>query len=126
MLTVPRRPLTRLIALCAALVLLLPAGAVAAADPRDFQLVNDTADTIYFVYVSPADAESWGEDVLGDEVLLAGESRTITFEGFFEDPETATCLYDIKVESADGQEAVLYDVDLCATSTVRIYTVYTR
>ena len=105
------------------LALMMMALAVAAssgharADQRDFTLINGSASvTIMHVYVSASDLNDWGEDVLGQDVLLPGESVTILFSGF--DGEEGTCLYDIRVVGQGGEEGVLYQIDLCSTDTV--------
>jgi hypothetical protein len=42
------------------------------AQNADFQFVNNTGATIYFLYASPTTADSWGEDLLGNTVLPDG------------------------------------------------------
>ncbi len=85
------------------------------ADERDFTLINGSATvTITHVYITPSEAQDWGDDILGQDVLLPGESTLIYFTRF--DP--GGCLYDIWVVGKGGEEGVLYKVDLCATDTV--------
>lgn len=92
----------------------LAAGAgTARADVRDFTLYNESNVTIYYVYVSPSNTSEWGDDVLGADVLLSGDSVNIVFNYF-----DGTCLYDIKVVGENGEEGFLYSVDLCSTSYV--------
>jgi hypothetical protein len=85
------------------------------ADPRDFVLENDSYQTIVSVYVSPASSDWWGPDVLGSGVLYGGYHMPIRFNAFSGD----TCYYDIKVVSTDFQSTYMWDVDLCATYTVK-------
>jgi hypothetical protein len=90
----------------------------AQADPRDFTLVNGTsATTLVEVYVSPSSAADWQDDVLGQDVLLPGDSTDINFVGF----NTNTCTYDIKVVGKDGTTGELDKVDLCSTTTVTFH-----
>src|SRR5581483_8198651 len=49
------------------------------ADPRDFTLVNSTGETITNVYVGPSASTDWGKDILGDDVLGAGQQLNVTF-----------------------------------------------
>ena len=84
------------------------------ADPRDFTLVNSTGETIENVYVGPSTSDDWGSDILGNDVLGAGQQLNVTFSGF----SSGDCTYDIKVKTASGREGFLYKVDLCNTSTV--------
>jgi hypothetical protein len=93
-------------------MLLAPHGA--SADQRDFTLINHSGRTITNAYVSSSASNHWGHDVLGRDVLLAGESTGIRFTG----GPSAQCYYDIRVVTRGGAEGVLYEVNLCTTSTV--------
>jgi hypothetical protein len=84
------------------------------ADPRDFTLINSSSVTLTSVYVSPSDAKGWEEDVMGRDVLPAGDSVDISFAK----AKTGVCLYDVKVVGLAGEVGILYDIDLCSTSTV--------
>lgn len=101
-----------------ALALLVHGSRSASADPRDFTLVNGTSDTTFIdVYVSPSSSDDWEDDVLGQDVLLPGDSTDINFVGF----NTNTCIYDIKVVGKDGSTGELDSVDLCNTTTVTFH-----
>src|SRR5438105_10789742 len=78
------------------------------ADPRDFTLVNSTGTVITHLFVGPSESSDWGDDILGRDVLDAGDSVDIVFARF----DGETCLYDIKVMTQDGREGFLYKVDL--------------
>ena len=85
------------------------------ADERDFTLVNGSRSVITHVYVSPSESNSWGDDVLGRDVLDPGESVFIYFSRY--DP--SSCFYDIRVLSDGGAgEGMLRAVNLCGTDTV--------
>lgn len=88
----------------------------ARADQRDFTLYNESSLTIVHVYVSASDDNDWGEDILGRDVLMPGESVDILFSRF--DGEAGKCFYDIKVVDVDGNEGYLYKVDLCSITWV--------
>ena len=94
-------------------LLLVAATSAFAADKRDFTLYNNTSIDIKSVYVSPSAADNWQEDVLGRDILVSGDYVDIVFSGV-----TDTCIYDIKVTGFYGQQGVLYNVNLCRTSTV--------
>jgi hypothetical protein len=86
------------------------------ADPRDFTVVNNTSGVVIaHLYVAPTDSNSWEEDVLGKDVLGPGESWKITFSKF--DGDGGKCLYDVKAIAKEGQESVLYKLNLCETNT---------
>jgi hypothetical protein len=110
-----RRTLARFVAIPAAAVLLAALWVVPAfADPRDFTVINDTSVVLTHVYVSPSDTDAWGDDILGRDILNPSESVDVTFSLF----DGTSCLYDVKVVGQQGQQGVLYKVDLCNTTTV--------
>lgn len=56
---------------------------------------NQTTRTVYRLYISPSESESWGPDVLGDDVLpVAG---TVSFE-----TERCDAYYDLKAVDTFG------------------------
>ena len=98
----------------ATLVALGLAGA-AAAGTQDFTLINATGYTLSEVYVSPARARDWEEDVLGRDVLADGARTEITFSR-----DTDACLWDLKVVYDDGESAEWDALNLCTISVARI------
>ncbi len=73
----------------------------AAAQDVQYQLSNSTGLTLMEFYTSPASQGSWGDDLLGANVLAAGEAGTVTIA----DGES-TCDYDLLFVFEDGQEMV--------------------
>jgi len=110
--TIRLRRLLLTVVSAVALVLLLTQSAFA--DPRDFTLRNRSDVDISYVYVSASAQDDWGDDVLGEDILPAGDSVDITFDRF----DGETCNYDIKVVGSGGELGYLYKVDLCRISTV--------
>jgi hypothetical protein len=84
------------------------------ADPRDFELKNNSSVDLAFAYVSPTGIDEWGDDILGTGLLPAGQSVNVSFRAF----DGNSCAYDIKVMGAGGEEGYLYKVDLCTVSQV--------
>jgi hypothetical protein len=111
-----RRGLSLFAAIVAVVTLVALAAPETHADPRNFTLINDSSITISHVYVAASASNDWGDDILGRDVLLPGESVDILFSRF--DGEAGVCLYDIMVMGKDGEEGYLYGVDLCNTLTV--------
>lgn len=100
------------------------AGALAAASQgpasaqaqQDFTLVNATGYPLRAVYVSPGKAESWEEDILGQDIMPDGEEAAIAFSR-----DETGCDWDLKVTfDDDGSNAVWYGIDLCSVSTITI------
>lgn len=74
----------------------------------DFILVNKTGYAINEVYISPAQKNTWGNDRLGENQFLNGQSRTFRFG------DTRNCKQDIKVVfTDDGSEIEWEDFNLC-------------
>ena len=86
----------------------------AVAGDADFTLVNSTGYTINEVYVSAANREAWGKDILGDGDMPHSKSRLIKFSN------KANCNQDIKVVFDAGGEAIWEDVDLCEINKITI------
>ena len=68
---------------------------------------NKTSVDIWYLYMSPQSSDSWEEDVLGEDVLLAGDDFTVDLVGYDE------CIWDFKAVFADEEEVELYEVNVC-------------
>jgi hypothetical protein len=78
---------------------------LAAPKKASVKIINQSKWEIHHVFLSSTDDESWGEDLLEDEILAKGDSLTVTH---------ITCdLYDVKVVDEDGDECIIEEVDLC-------------
>lgn len=82
---------------------------------QDFTLVNTTGIEINALYVSPADKNSWGEDILGQDTLPSGKSTDIEF-----DPEEKDEKWDLRVEDKEGNSIEWSDLDLTEISKVKL------
>ena len=91
------------------------AGVAMAAD-QDFTLVNRTGFVIDQLFVSPHSSNNWGSDVLGQDVLPAGNQTDITFPN-----GTRPCAWDLKVVYSDGGSATWMNVNLCSISKVTLF-----
>ena len=98
----------------AAFAVALVAVQSAFADPRDFTLSNNSSVDLAYVYVSPSDANDWGDDIMGTGILSSGQAADVSFAKF----DGSSCNYDIKVVGTGGEEGYLYKVDLCSVSHV--------
>lgn len=70
-------------------------------------ILNNTSVDIWYLYMSPQSSDSWEEDVLGEDVLLAGDEFTVDLVGYDE------CIWDFKAVFADEEEVELYEVNVC-------------
>jgi len=111
-----RRAMLATLAVVAVVAMLGMSPQSARADDRDFVLVNGSQRIILEVYVGPSDSDDWGDDILGRDVLMPGESVTIVFSRF--DGNAGKCAYDVRVVARDGGEGRIMGVNLCTTSSV--------
>ena len=88
-------------------------GGGAAGAQQNFTFVNQSGQTITTLQVSATGESSWGEDILGRDVLANGESAQIVFERGDD-----RCLWDIRATAEGGGELDMRNVDLCTTTTV--------
>ena len=102
-----------------ATIALLPlalAGAAQAQGRQDFALVNRTGYQINEIYVGPTSSNSWGRDILGNNVLSDRQSFNVRFGS-----RTQACHFDIKVVYDDGDTSEFRRVDLCTVSRVSLF-----
>jgi hypothetical protein len=77
---------------------------------RDFRFVNNSGQTLWELYVSPASDSSWNSDVLGRSVMESGRSAMIRFPG-----RGNECDYDLKMVMENG-DSYTTRLDLCTIS----------
>ena len=87
----------------------------ALAAQQDFEIVNNTGQAILTLNVSPSDEASWGPDILGVDILAAGERADISFDNAEE-----RCEWDIRVTYEDGDVGAWQGINLCETTTVEL------
>lgn len=92
----------------------LIAGLSINAQQQNFSLVNGTEFVISYVYLSPSETDTWGEDILTVDVLGASEQCDVSFEGHDQ------CYWDLKAVAADGSEAVWSGLDLCEAYVITL------
>ena len=69
---------------------------------------NETSVDIWYLYMSPQSSDSWEEDVLGEnDVLAAWDKISVDLEGYDE------CIWDFKAVFADDEEVELYEINVC-------------
>ncbi len=83
---------------------------------QDFLLVNNTGVEIYALYVTPHNADEWGDDILGVDTLLAGESVEINFSR-----KEKAKYWDLRVEDEDGAFIEWESLNLLKILTVKLY-----
>ena len=106
----------KLLTFCCGAVLLLANQATSFAGDQDFKLNNKTGVEINALYVSPADQNEWGEDILGQDTLAAGASVEIEFS-----PKEEAAKWDLRVEDKKGNSIEWTDLDLTEISEVILH-----
>jgi hypothetical protein len=84
----------------------LPPADTPVPEPQEatLEITNDSGVDVWYVYLSPSEADEWGDDWLGDDVIGGGETYTIA--GI---PEG---VYDVKAEDQDNEVIeVAWEVD---------------
>jgi hypothetical protein len=101
----------------AAAFVAVTAPALAQSAKQDFTLVNRTGYELKALFVSPSKADSWGDDILGQDVLEDGKLANIHFS-----PKAQTCKWDLKVVyTDDDSNAIWQGINLCEVDKITIH-----
>jgi hypothetical protein len=73
-----------------------------------FTLDNQSSGDINELYVSTLDSNSWEEDILGQDVLAAGEQATVTISN-----TDGRCEFDVRLVYDDGSITDERKINLC-------------
>ncbi len=81
---------------------------------RDYyvDITNHTGYTIMYMYVSPGNAKSWEEDVLGRNVLANGSAQRVTLTGYH------SPIFDVRLVDEDGDTYTFWNVDVSSYDIV--------
>ncbi|UYV18317.1 hypothetical protein K1Y77_12600 [Halomonas qaidamensis] len=101
----------RIKVLLAALLMLCSSSLVMAADYY-VDITNRTGYTLYYMYVSPADSKNWEEDVLGNDVLMDGDTQRVTITGY------NSPIFDIRLVDEDEDSYTFWNVDVSTQDLV--------
>jgi hypothetical protein len=101
----------RILAFAAAALL----GGAAQAEDLVFMLDNQSSEAVNEFYVSTVESNSWEEDILGQDVLPAGEAARITISNAGDQ-----CEFDLRIVYEGGSVVEDRAIDLCETGS---YTV---
>lgn len=84
----------------------IDAGGSAANSDYYIDITNRTGYTIHYLQVSPANAKSWQEDVLGNDVMYNGQSQRVTLTGY-DSP-----VFDVRLTDEDGDTYSFFGIDV--------------
>ena len=98
------------------IIVLFGLGFTAFADQGEVIVLNRTGYDIYYLYISPESSDSWGDDLLGDEEILAdGSHASVAVPGLGK-----FCVFDLKAVDLDDDSYVKWDLDLCDAGKIVI------
>ena len=96
------------------LFLFIVAFSISAQNMPSISIFNHTGYTIYYIYVSPSDSDTWGKDVLGDKVLYDGDVFTYQLQY----PLSRVSVYDIALEDEDGDPYYQWEIDVSKNTRI--------
>jgi hypothetical protein len=106
--------MTRTIAAAVALALAALSAVPAAADSYSVRFQNNSGATVYRLYSSPTNNNSWEQDLLGANVLYPGTGLDVVIHN------VSNCYYDVLIEWESGyQETDTWNI--CSYSQYNIY-----
>jgi hypothetical protein len=91
------------------MVVLAGSALPAVAQNVEFTLVNNSSQSLHYMYAAPSKTTDWGDDLLGETGTLESGEQGIVFIGDGSDQ----CLYDLRFETGEGSELDAYEVDIC-------------
>lgn len=98
------------------IIFLITAGIISAQNSKqDFKLVNSTGVEIHQVFITPHDANEWGEDILGRDILENGQECDIQFH-----PKEDACMWDLRITDKEGNAIEWENIDLCKWSKITL------
>ena len=82
---------------------------------QSFRLINQSGQTVNYLYVSPSNRSDWGPDILGNSVLSNGYQWNTDLR-----TNSNGCRYDVRAVLADGRESTAYGYDVCSSRQIFI------
>lgn len=95
----------KLLASTAAAVMLLFTSTAATAAEYVVDITNSASDSIVSLFIRPAGAPTWDENMLVNDVIFKGRSRQITLSDY---PDS---LFDIRLVDSDGNTYTFWRFD---------------
>ena len=94
------------------LSLLFSVSAFAQKDYLTFYIENNTTTDLYGIYVTGTDSDSWGEDILPDDIFEAGTTLTVTIPI----NKSTLCEQDIQITFSENDKnpLVFENIDFCS------------
>ena len=81
-----------------------------------FDVVNNTGFDLVDVFVTPAAAANWGNDILPQSLFQNGSTITVTIPADYGE----TCMFDMKITDGVGGDITFTGIDACKLITLQI------
>lgn len=81
-----------------------------------YDVINNTGVTLIDVYVTPAETNNWGNDILPNNVFENGSTIRVTIPPDYGE----TCMFDMKITDAAGGHITFTNIDICKLIKLRI------
>jgi len=86
------------------------------AQALSYQVVNNTGVTLANLYVTPAETNHWGNDILPNHMFENGSTVTVTIPADY----GTTCMFDMKITDAAGGHITFTGIDACKLVKLQI------
>jgi hypothetical protein len=93
---------------------LLCLSSVFAQSKAAIRILNNTGYTVHYVYLSQTASDSWGDDLLGTQVLQNGQYVEVVLPY----PLNVVNRYDIKLQDLDGDTYTKWDVPVSQNAQI--------
>lgn len=81
-----------------------------------YDVVNNTGFTLVDIFVTPAESDHWGKDILPNDLFEAGSTIKVTIPPDY----GTTCLFDMKITDTAGGHITFTNIDICKIIKLQI------
>lgn len=81
-----------------------------------YDVVNNTGVTLVDIYVSPAESNNWGNDILPNNLFENGSTVTVTIPAEY----GSSCMFDMKITDGNGSHITFTNIDACKLIKLQI------
>jgi hypothetical protein len=81
-----------------------------------FYVTNNTGVTLNNVYVTPAETNNWGSDILPNDLFESASSIRVDIPATYGE----TCKFDMKITDLEGNAVIFTGMDACKLHTLTI------
>jgi len=81
-----------------------------------FDVVNNTGVTLVDIFVTPAETNHWGNDILPNSLFENGSTVTVDIPADY----GTTCMFDMKITDGAGGHITFTGIDACKLVTLQI------